>query len=169
MNSSQALPASASADAVLTVSQMNRTISCTITISCAPEVLYEVWADVAHWHVWDPDTKHASLDGPAVAGAKGRLAPRKGMPIKLFISEASRPHSFTVMATALGSRMHFYHRLQQTSLGVVATHEVRFEGWLAGPLMKMVGADVIAGLPLTMTRLKYLCESVAGGQVGARN
>jgi hypothetical protein len=161
MNSFQALPSSASADAVLTVSHEKRSSSCTITISCAPVVLYEVWADVANWHVWDPDTRQASLDGPAVAGAKGRLAPRKGLPIKITIEEALKPESLTVMSKVLGSRMVFHHRLQQTSLGVVATHKVLFEGWLAGLLMKMVGADVIAGLPLTMTRLKAYCEAFA--------
>jgi hypothetical protein len=174
MNPSQALPTRASADAVVTVSHESRAISCTIAVACAPEVLYEVWMDVAHWHVWDPDTKQASLDGPPFVGATGKLAPRKGMPIKISIVEASKPRSFTVTSTVLGTRMFFYHRLEQATAGessssIVATHEVRFEGWLAGLLMKMVGADVIAGLPLTMTRLKYLCESAARGQVGAQN
>jgi hypothetical protein len=162
MNPSQALPTRASADAVVTVSHESRAISCTIAVACAPEVLYEVWMDVAHWHVWDPDTKQASLDGPPFVGATGKLAPRKGMPIKISIVEASKPRSFTVTSTVLGTRMFFYHRLEQATAGESSS-------WLAGLLMKMVGADVIAGLPLTMTRLKYLCESAARGQVGAQN
>jgi hypothetical protein len=44
----------------------------------------------------------------------------------------------------------------------MATHQVKFQGWLAGLFMKTVGADVRQGLPLTMTRLKALCEMKQG-------
>jgi hypothetical protein len=121
--------------------------------------LYAVWADVAHWHSWDPDTRWAQLDGAFAVGSQGKIAPQKGMAVKLRISEAMPDRSFTAECPVLGNRMIFRHVLETASDGIVATHHVQFSGWLAGLLMKTVGADVCKGLPLTMTRLKHLCES----------
>jgi hypothetical protein len=152
------LPQTASPNAQLTVSVIQRSISCSIPIACTPATLYAVWADVAHWHTWDPDTRWAKLDGAFAVGSQGKIAPQKGMAVKLRISEATPDRSFTVVSPVLGNRMIFRHVLETVSDDVLATHHVQFTGWLAGLFMKTVGADVRKGLPLTMTRLKHLCE-----------
>jgi hypothetical protein len=152
------LPLTASDQAELSVSYAERTVTCKISIACKPEVVYAAWADVAQWHLWDLDTRVASLQGSPHVGTVGKLTPHKGLPIKIEISEANAPRSFTVISQVLGNRFSFFHTLQPTSDSVIATHQVQFEGWLAGFFMKTVGADVIRGLPLTMTRLKQYCE-----------
>jgi hypothetical protein len=146
MSIPRSLPLAASPSAQLTVVGAQRSISCSIPIACTPAVLYAVWADVAHWHTWDPDTRWAQLDDAFAVGSQGKIAPQKGMAVKLRISEATPDRSFTAECPVLGNRMIFRHHVQ-------------FSGWLAGLLMKTVGADVCKGLPLTMTRLKHLCES----------
>jgi hypothetical protein len=158
MNCLFPLPHAASSVAQLAVSPAQRSISCSIPIACSPATLYAIWADVAHWHTWDPDTRWARLDGPFKAGSQGKIAPQKGMAVKMLISEASPDRSFTAVCPVLGNRMNFRHELHIVNDGIVATHQVYFTGWLASLFMKTVGADVRKGLPITMTRLKHLCE-----------
>ena len=158
MNAITPFPHAASPCAQLTVSTAERSISCSIPIACTPATLYAVWADVAHWHTWDPDTRWAQLDGTFAVGSQGKIAPKKGMTVKLCISEATPDRSFTAECRVLGNSMIFWHVLETTGDGILATHHVQFTGWLAGLFMKTVGADVRKGLPLTMTRLKHLCE-----------
>ena len=159
MNSLPDLPHTASAAAQLRVLPAERSVSCSIPIACAPATLYAIWADVAHWHTWDPDTKSAHLDQAFAAGNSGKIAPQKGIAVKMLITEATPSKSFTAVCRVLGNRMIFLHTLQETSDGIVASHEVQFKGWLSALFMQIVGADVSKGLPLTMTRLKHLCES----------
>ena len=74
------------------------------------------------------------------------------------ISAATPNKSFTVLCQLLGSAMHFDHEVEPMPNGVRVLHRVRFNGWLAGLLLRTVGADVATGLPVTMLRLKALCE-----------
>jgi Polyketide cyclase / dehydrase and lipid transport len=159
MNPMLELPTTASTEAQLTVSPHERSISCSIPIACSPATLYAIWSDVAHWHTWDPDTKWARLDHAFTTGSTGKLAPQKGMAVKMLITEATPNKSFTAECRVLGNRMIFTHTLQVTSEGIIATHRAQFQGWLSGLFMKTVGSDVQKGLPLTMTRLKHLCET----------
>jgi hypothetical protein len=152
------LPTAASIQAQLTVSPHERSISCRIPMACSAQTVYALWADVNNWHTWDPDTKWARLDQAFASGSTGRLAPRKGMAVNLLISEATPHKSFTAESRVLGNRMIFSHKLLETGGGIVVIHQVQFQGWLAGLFMKTLGADVCQGLPLTLTRLKALCE-----------
>ncbi len=136
----------------------DRTISCSIPIACTPTTLYAIWSDVERWHTWDPDTKWARLNQAFATGSTGKLAPQKGMAVNMVISQTTPNQSFTAECRVLGNRMIFTHTLQETGSVIVAAHQVQFQGWLAGLFMKTVGADVRQGLPLTMTRLKALCE-----------
>lgn len=155
LNPSESAPILAS----LKVSQAERQITCASPIYCKPATLYAVWADVANWHAWDPDTRWARLDGPFVVGSSGRLAPQKGMAVTMRLTHVVPDQMFTVQCVVLGSQMIFSHTLVEQEHGVVATHQVQFKGWLAGILMRTVGADVAKGLPVTMSRLKAFCES----------
>lgn len=159
MYSNQKTSESAPVLASLKVSQAERQVTCAIPICCKPATLYSVWADVANWHTWDPDTRWARLDGPFTVGSSGRLAPKKGMAVTMQLTHVVPDQMFTVQCAVLGSQMIFSHTLVEQEQGVVATHQVQFRGWLAGILMRTVGADVAKGLPVTMSRLKALCES----------
>jgi hypothetical protein len=158
MQNLHSLPTIASSEAKLIVLPEQRSLSCSIPIACSPAMLYAIWADVAQWHTWDPDTRWARLDGPFQAGSQGKIAPLKGIAVKMLISEASPDRSFTAIGSILGNHMHFRHELQIANDGIVATHHVKFTGWAAGLFMKTVGKDLCKGLPITMTRLKRLCE-----------
>jgi hypothetical protein len=153
------LPTQAHPSASIIVDAVNHRIEASIDIHASARCVFAMWADVANWRTWDPGTKWAKLDGPFVQGASGKLAPPKGMAVKLVLTSVRQPHEFTAECAVLGSLMVFPHRLVDHGRFVTVTHTVEFRGWLKGMLMRSVGKNVIAGLPLTLTRLKALAES----------
>ncbi|PIF78373.1 hypothetical protein CLU95_5560 [Variovorax sp. 54] len=50
-----------------------------VHIVVPPGVIDTVWSEVDRWHLWDPDTRQARLDGPFAVGTKGRIVPQKGI------------------------------------------------------------------------------------------
>lgn len=152
------LPTTVHPSASLEVDARHFRIHASIVIQASADRVFAIWADVAHWHTWDPDTRWARLDGAPVAGTQGKLAPRQGLPVGMVLRTIHPPSEFTVECTVLGSRMVFPHRLVRLDHGVRVTHTVEFHGWLKGMLMRSVGKQVVAGLPLTLSRLKALAE-----------
>lgn len=139
-------------------------IEASVLIQASPQDVYRVWADVAAWPQWDPDTRRAWLDGPFIAGARGRLHPRKGFSVRMALVEAVPDQRFTVECPVLGSVMRFEHELAPASGAVRVTHRVSFRGWLARWLARTVGADVRRGLPVTLASLKTHVERGAAAQ-----
>lgn len=133
-----------------------------IDIQVPPSAVYAAYADVARWSDWDPDTRAAALEGPPVAGTTGWLQPRKGLRVRMRVTEARPGEVFTVVCPVLGSRMRFAHRIEALAGGVRVTHQVCFEGWLAPVLAATVGRDVRQGLPVTLQRLKHHLEQGSG-------
>ena len=129
-----------------------------ILIHSDPEAIQAVYADVANWHAWDPDTRSAQLDGPFAAGSTGKLVPSKGLPVRMVVTEVRPGGGFTVPCPVFGSVMRFEHVLKTTAQGVELTHRVTFSGWLASLLMRWVGKPLAARLPLTLARLKQHVE-----------
>lgn len=136
-------------------------IAFSIQIAASPEAVYAVYADVAGWSRWDPDTRAAGLDGPPQEGTRGWLKPRKGFQVAMRVIEAVPGRSFTVECPVLGNRMRFEHELTPEGGGVQVTHRVTFDGWLAGWLDRTVGRDVREGLPRTLESLRAYVEQDA--------
>jgi hypothetical protein len=134
-----------------------------VAISCSKATLYKVWSDVARWHQWDPDTQWAQLEGPFQAGTVGRIKPKKGFSAKMVVLEADPMRGFTVACPVIGSRMVFRHVMEQQPGNLSVTHTVVMEGWLRKALMIGVGRGLVHGLPLTLSRLKALCEAMERG------
>lgn len=136
----------------------NEVIEAKILIDASARAVYEVWADVPHWPQWDPDTREARLEGAFVVGSHGRLRPRKGLTVSMFLVEAVPNQRFTMECPVLGNIMRFEHELVPASGGVEVIHRVQFRGWLSGLLLRTVGRDVRKGLPVTLQNLKTHVE-----------
>lgn len=136
----------------------NELIEARILIEAPARAVYGVWADVANWSSWDPDTRQAHLDGAFAVGSRGRLWPRKGLAVRMAIVEAVSDKSFTVECPVLGNVMRFEHELVDASGGVEVIHRVQFRGWLSGWLRRTVGREVRQGLPVTLQSLKSHVE-----------
>lgn len=139
------------------------TIECSIRIDAPAAQVFEVYGDVAGWPRWDPDTREAHLGQGLALGSRGRLRPRRGLPVRMVVTELTPGRSFTVTCPVLGSRMHFDHVIEAAGTAADVTHRVRFEGWLARWLDRTVGADVRAGLPVTLASLKRHVEAARPG------
>ena len=131
------------------------------TIAATPDTIYRLYADVANWHRWDPDTRRATLDGPFAVGSRGSLTPAKGNTVPMVVTVADPACGFTVESRIpLLLRMVFEHEL--IARGEVVTevvHRVTLSGplaWLIGPGLKR---QLNVGLPVTLSRLKRLAET----------
>lgn len=133
-----------------------------IYIDAPPASVFTVYADVERWPAWDPDTRSASIEGPFVTGAVGRLTPAKGLPVPMRFVSVDPEASFTVVSQVLFSTMVFEHTLRPEGDGVVATHGVAFRGPFAWFLRRLVGNRVRHGLPVTMRHLKAYVEARVG-------
>ena len=132
-----------------------------ITVSTPPGPIFQIYADVPHWHRWDPDTKAAMLDGPLATGSRGTLTPTKGNTVPMVVTFADPDRGFTVESRIpLLLRMVFEHELiargpSQTEV----VHRVTLSGplsWLIGPALKR---QLDAGLPVTLARLQRTAET----------
>lgn len=130
-----------------------------IQIAVPPAVIDRIWSEVDGWHLWDPDTKKATLDGPFAVGSKGRIVPSKGMGVPMVITERTAGRSFTVEGYIPLFRMHFEHRVEAVAGG---GSEVAHRVWFSGPLASLFGPGVAKqvreGLPRTMRSLKAYAE-----------
>lgn len=136
-------------------------ISESIFIDASPDTVFAIYADVARWTAWDPDTRAASIDGPFASGARGRLVPGKGFPVPMQFVSVEPGRGFIVVSRVLFSTMSFSHTLRPEGTGVIATHGVAFQGPFAPFLRRLVGNRVRQGLPVTMQRLKAYAENGA--------
>ncbi|RQO35877.1 polyketide cyclase [Herminiimonas sp. KBW02] len=129
-----------------------------IHIPVPPSVIDDIWSEVDSWHLWDPDTKQAHLDGPFAVGTKGRIVPSKGMGVAMVVTERTPGRSFTVDGYIPLFRMHFEH----TVIPVDDDSEVLHRVWFTGALAFLFGPGVIkqlkTGLPRTLLSLKAYAE-----------
>jgi Polyketide cyclase / dehydrase and lipid transport len=140
---------------------MSLVIEHRITIATPPGAIYPIYADVANWHRWDPDTKAATLSGPFVVGSRGTLTPVRGNTVPMVVTFVDPARGFTAESRIpLLLRMVFEHELiahgpSQTEV----VHRVTLSGplsWLIGPALKR---QLDAGLPVTLSRLKRMAET----------
>lgn len=129
-----------------------------IHIAVPVMVVDRIWSEVDRWHLWDPDTKQARLNGAFSVGTKGRIIPRKGMGVPMVVTERSEGRSFTVEGYIPLFRMHFEHTVSAVDGGSEVTHRVWFSGALAFLFGPRVAAQIREGLPQTMQSLKAYAE-----------
>jgi hypothetical protein len=132
------------------------------TVVNAPaEVLFAIYQDVQSWSTWDPDTKHAFIDGPFIVGSRGRLTPTKGNTVPMILTEVQQDHCFTVESKIPMFRMLFEHILTPVAGGTEVVHRVSFFGPLSPLLGRILIRQLNVGLPITLSKLKSLAEANA--------
>jgi hypothetical protein len=133
-----------------------------ITVNTSPERIFAIYADVASWCTWDPDTQSSSLSGPFQTGATGRLTPTKGNTVAMVLSSVVPNKHFTVESKIpLLFRMVFEHELIPANGATRVTHRVTFHGPLAFILRRVIGSQLNKGLPATLANLKAMAENAA--------
>lgn len=130
-----------------------------ITVHAPAARIFALYADVAHWHTWDPDTRQASINGPFAVGTCGSLTPTQGRTVPMRITHLVPDADFTVEARIPLLCMRFEHALRPSGAAVTVTHSVHFSGllrWLIGPMMIR---RLNRGLPVTLARLRQRAEA----------
>ncbi|MBL8386168.1 MAG: SRPBCC family protein [Burkholderiales bacterium] len=133
-------------------------IAHSIVVEAAPERVFRLYADVARWHTWDPDTREARLDGPFAVGTRGSLTPTRGNTVPMVITELVPDVCFTVECRIPLFTMRFEHLLQPAGAMVHVTHRATFSGALAPLLGRLLARRLDAGLPVTLASLKRHAE-----------
>lgn len=129
-----------------------------ITVAAPAATIFRIYADVANWHAWDPDTKVATLEGPFQPGSRGKLTPTKGNTVPMLLTKVIPDHCFTVESRIPLFRMLFEHELVPVAGGTEVIHRVTFSGPLALVLGPVLTRRLNRGLPVTLARLKALAE-----------
>ena len=128
------------------------------TIDAPPERIFAIYADVKHWHTWDPDTRAAHIDGPFQKGARGRLTPAKGNTVPMELTSVVKNRSFTAECRIPLFRMVFEHELRPVAEGTEVIHRARFSGPLTFILGRAIARQLQYGLPVTLASLKRKAE-----------
>jgi Polyketide cyclase / dehydrase and lipid transport len=131
-----------------------------IKIAAAPQSIFRIYQDVRHWHTWDPDTRWATLEGPFAVGSRGRLMPTQGRAVPMVLTQVVRDSSFTVESKIPLFCMRFEHELRPSAGMTEAIHRVTLSGPLTLLLGRMLTRRLNTGLPVTLSRLKTLAESL---------
>jgi hypothetical protein len=135
-----------------------------IVIAAPTEVVFGLYANIALWPVWDPETVDVHLPQGLNVGAEGWLKPRVGPKAKICIKAVCPGRSFTVEGRLPLCRMVFGHELASVDGKTTATHSVRFDGPLAFLFRRLVGAGINATLPASLAGLKRESEKRAQGR-----
>ena len=130
-----------------------------ITVRASADSIFRIYADVANWHTWDPDTKQAMLAGPFEVGSKGKLTPTKGNTVPMVLTRVEPGSCFTVESKIPLFRMLFEHELVPAPGATEVVHRVTFSGLLSVVLGPVLSRQLNSGLPVTLSRLKALAES----------
>ena len=135
-----------------------------ITVAASPEVIFDIYADVANWPTWDPDTKRANIDGPFQVGSRGRLTPTKGNTVPMVLTQVVPAKCFTVESRIPLFRMLFEHELVPVPGATDVVHRVTLSGLLSIVLRPILAKQLNSGLPVTLRKLKALAEARSAAQ-----
>ena len=132
-----------------------------VVVTAPADRIFRIYENVSAWPTWDPDTKHASLEGPFAVGSRGSLTPTKGNTVPVLLTKVETNSCFTVESRIPLFRMVFEHELVPQGNAVKVTHRVTFSGLLTLLLGRLLVKQLNQGLPVTLGRLKHLAESAA--------
>lgn len=140
---------------------MSTIIEVTRTVPITPARLYARWADCNTHPEWSTDLQWVRLDEPLAVGARGRLRPKGGPPLKFRVSELTTDQTFADTTLLPGARLTFRHHAEPS--GTTAA-EVTVTVTLTGPLApiwrRLLGLqDAAAGVNDDLDRLVALLQS----------
>jgi|GEM_PF-454389 len=135
-------------------------LSGTVDVQATPAAVFALWADAPGWPRWDPDLSEAELHGRFEVGATARLKPVGGPTTRIRLTEVTPARSFSAECRLPLCRMVFDHLIEPLPDGCRVTHTIRFRGPLAMLFQRLIGPQLVRGLPGTMAGLKRAVEAI---------
>jgi len=111
---------------------------------------WKFWTNIDNWAVVDPAVEWAKLEGPFIAGTKGRTKPRGADPNEWKLAEVEEGKRAVIELAAPGTTMKFHWSFADLpGGGVRLTQIITFEGERAAEYeegMKMLEKEVPSGM-----------------------
>jgi hypothetical protein len=90
---------------------------------------WRFWTNIDNWAVVDPAVEWAKLEGPFIAGTKGRTKPRGADPNEWKLAEVEEGKRAVIELAAPGATMKFHWSFADLpGGGVRLTQKITFEG-----------------------------------------
>ena len=124
------------------------------------EQIWELWADVPNWSVWDKEVETSELFGTFKKGTKGVLKPAGGPKTKFEMTECTNFKSFTDRSFLPFCKMDFIHSITEIKGGIEITHKVVMTGFLTFLFSKVIGSKIEVGLPVAVEELIKIAEKI---------
>jgi uncharacterized protein YndB with AHSA1/START domain len=116
--------------------------------------VWALWSDVSTWPEWDAGVERVEIDGPFVAGSRGRLKPAGSPAVRFRVLRTDPERSFADESRLPFARMVFEHELADADGGgTVITHRATIRGPLTPLWRRLIGRGLERELPETVRTL----------------
>lgn len=120
-----------------------------IDIHAPPKVVWNIMADVEHWSSWTPTITSVTklVPGPLALGTAAKIIQPKLPPAVWRVTEIHEGRDFTWINRTPGLRVIGGHAIQPTPDGCRVTVSIRFAGFLApiiGRLVRRLNENYLA-------------------------
>lgn len=123
-----------------------------LTKAVTKEQIWQLFADVNNWHIWDDDIEYAHLQGKFEKGNFILLKPKGGPKVKIELVEMHPNEGFLDVTKFPLAKMYDYHSFEQTPDGLKITNTITVKGILAFVWIKLVAQNMVHGLPVHMEK-----------------
>ena len=122
--------------------------------TASPERIWELWANVDNWPLWDKDVAWCRLESVFASGERLTMKPTKGPVTKCLLLEVAVNRSFTTRSRLPLATVEFRHEFINEEI----IHQVEMRGLLAPLFSRLFGKDIGKGLPVAVKTLKEMAE-----------
>ena len=136
----------------------------TLDANASPERVWRIWSDVGTWPEWNPDVLSVAIEGPFVAGARGKMTTKAGGTHDITLQAVQPGRSFQLETSPIPlGRFHFECEVLPAGEGAsTISQRITIRGPL-GPLYSaMMGPRIAQGFEPILGGLKAAAESPEG-------
>lgn len=131
-----------------------------IQIKSTPQTIFNIYADVNNWSIWDKDVELSSIQGEFKTGAIGELKPKGAPKSKIFFTEIIKDKSFITLGKLPLCKMYFEHTINAINENTTeVTHTIKFIGFLSPIFGRLIGNGIKKSLPDVLKGLKFHAEA----------
>lgn len=112
------------------------------------EQMWNLFADVNNWHIWDTGIEYAKLEGNFEKGNHFLLRPKGGPDVKVTLLEVIENKRFLDVTNFPLAKMYDEHLFEETPDGLKITNTITVKGILGFLWVKLVAKKIVDALPV---------------------
>ncbi|MHB8339152.1 MAG: SRPBCC family protein [Ignavibacteriaceae bacterium] len=132
----------------------------TIQTNASREQIWELWADVKNWNIWDPEVKYSEIFGEFTEGTRGIIKPINGPKSKFIIFSVDYLTGFSNRSFLPFAKIDFIHKIFVKNEKIYLTHKIEIRGFLSIIFSRIIGEKLIRELPKAMNKLSQIAEKI---------